>query len=264
MTRHSTSWLVAGIILIIAGIVAAQLPRELSVYYPCWIEHPIYVPEADSPLCRGMMRFFYVARLLLYASLISLAIGVVLLVANRRKLRKHSVTHRWIGPVRDEVPGARHGDRMLNTYQPCGMQLRAVPHYLVRRKARVLLILLPLLVSTFAHAIIASQWVEVSGGAWHPDSVTLPKLEAVLMPAVAIASRDRGQMRKWSDYTFQYQGRISLLGKQYVFVNAFCGTASVNVRSAWVEVLDGGTCYFSAKYDPKTNRVYDVQVNGVA
>jgi hypothetical protein len=129
---------------------------------------------------------------------------------------------------------------------------------------RTLVVLLTLLVSTFAHAIIASQWVEVSGGAWRPDSVTLPKLEAALMPAVTAASKDRGQMRKWSDYTFQYQGRKSLLGKPYVFVNAFCGTASVDVRVAWVEVLDGGTCYFSAKYDPETNRVYDVQVNGVA
>ena len=129
---------------------------------------------------------------------------------------------------------------------------------------RALVVLLVLSVSTFAHAIIASQWVEVSGGAWHPDSATLPKLEAALMPAVTVASKGRGQMRKLSDYTFQYQGRKSLLGKPYVFVNAFCGTASVDVRSTWVEVFDGGTCYFSAKYDATANRVYDVQVNGVA
>jgi hypothetical protein len=92
----------------------------------------------------------------------------------------------------------------------------------------------------------------------------LSKLEAALIPAVTVASKDRGDMPKWSTYTFQYQGRKSSLGKPYIFVDAFCGTASVDVRTAWVEVLDGGTCYFSAKYDPKTNRVYDVQVNGVA
>jgi hypothetical protein len=129
---------------------------------------------------------------------------------------------------------------------------------------RALVVLLTLLVSTFAHPISASQWVEVGGGAWHPDSATLPKLEAALMPAVTVAAKGRGPMRKWSDYTFQYQGRKSSLGKAYVFVNAFCATAGVDVRSTWVEVFDGGTCYFSAKYDPKTNRVYDVQVNGVA
>src|SRR5277367_5108247 len=129
---------------------------------------------------------------------------------------------------------------------------------------RTLVVLLTLLVSPFAHPITASQWVEVGGGAWHPDSATLSKLKAALMPAVTVASKDRGQLRKWSDYAFQYQGRKLLLGEPYVFVNAFCETASVDVRSAWVEVLDGGTCYFSAKYDPKTNRVYDVQVNGFA
>ena len=129
---------------------------------------------------------------------------------------------------------------------------------------RALVVLLTLLVPTFAHAVIASQWVEVIGGAWHPDSAMLPNLEAALMPAVTVAAKDRGSMRKWSAYTFQYQGRKSSLGKPYVFVNAFCGTAGIDVRSTWVEILDGGTCYFSAKYDPKTNRVYDVQVNGVA
>ena len=129
---------------------------------------------------------------------------------------------------------------------------------------RASVVLLTLFLSTFGYSIDASQWVEVSGGAWRPDSVALAKLEAALVPAVIAASKDRGQMRKWSSYTFQYQGRKSLLGKPYVFVNAFCGTASADVRTAWVEVLDGGACYFSAKYDPKSNRVYDVQVNGVA
>jgi hypothetical protein len=129
---------------------------------------------------------------------------------------------------------------------------------------RGLVVPLTLLVSTFVHAIDASQWVEVRGGAWRPDSVALSKLEAALFPAVTAAAKNRGELRQWSSYTFQYQGRNSLLGKPYVFVNAFCGTASVDVRTAWVEVLDGGTCYFSAKYDPKSKRVYDVQVNGVA
>jgi hypothetical protein len=91
----------------------------------------------------------------------------------------------------------------------------------------------------------------------------LLQLEAALVPAVTAASKDRGRMRKWSDYAFQYQGRRSLIGKPFVFVNAFCETASVDLSSG-VEVLDGGTCYFSAKHDPKTNRVYDVQVNGFA
>jgi hypothetical protein len=128
---------------------------------------------------------------------------------------------------------------------------------------RALLVLLTLSVSIFAHAINASQWVEVVGGAWHPDSAALAKLEAALESAVTVASKGRGPMHKWNSYTFQYQGRNSLLGKPYVFVNAFCGTATVDVHATWLQVSDGGACYFSAKFDPKTNRVYDVQVNGL-
>ena len=32
----------------------------------------------------------------------------------------------------------------------------------------------------------------------------------------------------------------------------------------WVEVYDGGACYFSGKYDPDKKLVYDLTVNGVA
>lgn len=134
----------------------------------------------------------------------------------------------------------------------------------VAQPHRASAILLTALASTFAYGINVSQWVEVGGGAWHPDSQTLAKLETALIPAVTVASKERGDLRKWSSYTFQYQGRNLLLGKPYVFVNAFCGTEIVDIRTTWVEVFDGGTCYFSAKYNPNTQRVYDVRVNGVA
>jgi hypothetical protein len=124
--------------------------------------------------------------------------------------------------------------------------------------------LLILFSSTQTQAIDASHWVEVRGGAWHPDSTVLAQLDSALEPAVQAASKNRGQMREWSRYTFQYQGRKSLLGQTYVFVNAFCAAESADLRTKWMEVEDGGACYFSAKYDPKANRVYDVQVNGVA
>ena len=128
---------------------------------------------------------------------------------------------------------------------------------------RALAVLLTLYLPTVAQAFDQSQWVEVSGGAWHPDTASLAKLETALMPAVNAASMNRGAMRAWNSYTFQYQGRESLLKISYVFVNAFCGASNVDARKTWVEVFDGGTCYFSAKYDPKGGRIYDVRVNGV-
>ena len=102
------------------------------------------------------------------------------------------------------------------------------------------------------------------GGSWSPDAAMLAQLEDLLKPAVATAARNRGQVPPWNEYHFQYQGRTSLLGHKYVYVNAFCRQTANDVSKDWVTVLDGGACYFSAKFDPDAKRVYDVAVNGVA
>jgi hypothetical protein len=115
-----------------------------------------------------------------------------------------------------------------------------------------------------ASAADSQRWVQVAGGLWQPSPATLSELEAALKPAVASAARNRGRLPLWSDYTFQFQGRTTLLGRRYVYVNAFCGHEGGNLREDWVRVLDGGACYFSAKYDPNRKLVYDVEVNGVA
>ena len=78
------------------------------------------------------------------------------------------------------------------------------------------------------------------------------------------AAQNRGRLPPWSEYTFQYQGRATLLGRKYVYVNAFCGHESRSLDREWIAVMDGGACYFSAKYDPATKLVYDLLVNGVA
>jgi hypothetical protein len=129
---------------------------------------------------------------------------------------------------------------------------------------RVIVAIAVLFASSVAGAPDHSRWVEVQGGAWHPQSTVLPDLETVLRPAVADASKNRGRAPKWTEYTFQYQGRTSLLGRRYIYVNAFCGTSEVQITKSWVTVMDGGACYFSAMYDPDTNRVYDLVINGVA
>jgi hypothetical protein len=72
---------------------------------------------------------------------------------------------------------------------------------------------------------------------------------------------------KRQDYEFQYQGRTSLNGGRYVEVNAFCNRGAVDdkfLRSKWLKVFDGGTCYFSGKFDPATNHAFDLDVNGLA
>ena len=129
---------------------------------------------------------------------------------------------------------------------------------------RVIFAIAILFASLLTGACDLARWVEVRGSAWHPQSTVLPGLEAVLRPAVLDASKNRGRTPKWTEYTFQYQGRTTLLGERYIYVNAFCGTSEVQITITWVTVMDGGACYFSVKYDPDANRVYDLVVNGVA
>jgi hypothetical protein len=49
-----------------------------------------------------------------------------------------------------------------------------------------------------------------------------------------------------------------------VYVNAFCFHTGTDLAREWVDIEDGGACFFSAKYDPQKKVVYDIRVNGVA
>jgi len=123
-----------------------------------------------------------------------------------------------------------------------------------------------LVLSVSVYALNSSKWIEVIGGAWKPDVTILAEFETVLKPAVITASKNRGRMPDWDTYTFQYQGRSPVLGKRYVFVNAFCDKTQNHsaLQNKWVEVMDGGACYFSAKYEPESKRLFDIELNGVA
>ena len=112
-----------------------------------------------------------------------------------------------------------------------------------------------------ALAFDASHWIEVRGGAWHPQASSLPDIDQVLKPAVAAATHGK-RPPAWKDYTFQFQGRVSPLGKRIVFINAFCDSAHYRLTETWVQVFGGGACFFSAKYDPERAGVYDLAVNG--
>ena len=129
---------------------------------------------------------------------------------------------------------------------------------------RSLTILVAIFVAVAASGFDSSRWIEVNGGDWRPEASLLPEVEALLKPAVASAAKDRGRLPDWSHYTFQFQGRASFLGARYIYVNAFCHPETVELSKHWVDVFDGGACYFSAKFDPKTRRVFDVSVNGVS
>lgn len=114
-----------------------------------------------------------------------------------------------------------------------------------------------------AAAVDTGRWVRVHGGAWDPSPAILSELETALKPAVTSAARNRGRLAPWSEYTFQYQGRNSPLARRFVYVNAFCRYEGGSLSKEWVQIDDGGACFFSAKYDPDKKLIYDVEVNCV-
>jgi hypothetical protein len=125
---------------------------------------------------------------------------------------------------------------------------------------RALLLSLLLLASAGAHS--KPRWVEIAGGAWRPPGSFLVDAEAAFKSVVI--SKGGMRMPKWSDYTFQFQGRETAEGKKYIYINAFCDRATRGEPEEWVTVYDGGACYFQGKYDPTSKRAYDVAVNGEA
>ena len=114
-------------------------------------------------------------------------------------------------------------------------------------------------------ASISSRWLEISGGTWHPAPALLGDVEASLKAALPVAANGRGRLPEWGSYTFQYQGQSTFARGRLIVVNAFCDDPNHHPDrlKAWVTVFDGGACFFSAKYDLASKRLYDLVVNGV-
>lgn len=126
--------------------------------------------------------------------------------------------------------------------------------------------LFALVLFTLPVEAIDSAWVEIRGGDWSPSAALVSDLETKLSQAIRPASQNRGRIPAWESYTFQYQGKLTLLGNRYVRVNAFCDSRAnhAHLTTQWVLMLDGGACFFSAKYDVEKKHLYDIIVNGVA
>lgn len=109
------------------------------------------------------------------------------------------------------------------------------------------------------------RWVGVEGGSWVPPAETIARIKEKIESFVrAQAKRDGRELREWKSYTFQYQGQKEHT-KKFVFINAFCVSDSTHQLSKQlVLVLDGGTCFFNVKYDPKKKQFFELLINGEA
>jgi hypothetical protein len=120
------------------------------------------------------------------------------------------------------------------------------------------------IVAAICHAQ-ASNWFEVRGGAWSPRPDVSLRIRAELQPAIAkLAGSQFERFRPWQEYKFQFQGQESDSGK-FVAISALCTVdESQDLTKQFLLVLDGGTCFFEVKYDPKSHRFYDLIVHGEA
>jgi hypothetical protein len=110
----------------------------------------------------------------------------------------------------------------------------------------------------------AEQWIKVAGGKWDPTPKMLSDLKMKIKAYVASqAKADKRELQNWQTYTIQYQGQEEK-GNKYIFINAFCDQdmRKRDLSKEIIQVFDGGTCYFSLKYNPEKKTFFDLLING--
>ena len=117
--------------------------------------------------------------------------------------------------------------------------------------------------SVILFAVAIGSWISISGGTWQPTTQEVSGARSGLQSYVAkTATKQHQDLPKWSHYTFQYQGR-TIEKKRYIYVNAFCITPPEYSATKLVQVFDGGSCFFSVLYDPKTKTYSNLVFNGL-
>jgi len=104
---------------------------------------------------------------------------------------------------------------------------------------------------------------------WQPSNTDLSNLEANLMQIAALKENVPASDRHIDNpgrYFLQYLAIVQSGNKQ-IFVNASCAMGDVTSdrrRNHLEVVMDGGTCYWQAWYDPATQKFSNLMINGLA
>jgi hypothetical protein len=127
------------------------------------------------------------------------------------------------------------------------------------------LIWLALCVAVITTTGAAERWIKVAGGKWDPSPTMLTDLKAQIESYVKSQAKAQGrELKRWQDYTFQYQAREEK-GRKYIFINALCASTDRHTLDKQIIViLDGGSCFFNLKYDPGQKVFFDLIINGEA
>jgi hypothetical protein len=108
---------------------------------------------------------------------------------------------------------------------------------------------------------------------WTPTPQQIAALEADLLPFLQTDEhlrdgigwrRPRPLPEALPDFTRQYFGYRLPGGDDMIYASFFCDLPLDELRDAWVEVLDGGDCYFQVHYNATTGTYERLSVNGEA
>jgi hypothetical protein len=88
------------------------------------------------------------------------------------------------------------------------------------------------------------------------------RLEKYLREEAKLRSWNKQLPNKFRNYKRQYVG-VVVDGSKRIFINFFC-----HISGSWndrfVQILDGGDCYFQVEYDIGTQKFLNLQINGEA
>lgn len=115
-------------------------------------------------------------------------------------------------------------------------------------------------------------WREGLSASEYPlTQADIERAECLLIPQVdswnaELAIGGGGEHIEAADYFRQYCVLRDREGHRIVFLNAFCSPAAARGtwQQTWVEVEDGGACYFQALFDLTAGRILEFSVNGEA
>ena len=105
--------------------------------------------------------------------------------------------------------------------------------------------------------IVATQ------GAWSPSPTVIAKAESSISQIATLSSNYPRVHIDHPDAYFRQYVPIRRAGHRLLYVNGFCEAPSY-WRTQLVIVMDGGTCYWQALYDPATDRYSSLTINGRA
>jgi hypothetical protein len=99
---------------------------------------------------------------------------------------------------------------------------------------------------------------------WTPDAALADAAESALARYLSSQGYRASQvLEQWPKYNLQFLGYTEG-GTRWLVINAFCAESLKHEdawRRAFVVVIDGGTCFFHVRYDPRGGRFDSLYIN---